>query len=135
MAKHTPGPWRLENDAQGPCIVLHPTKHGVAIAALTSAFSPANGFHDPVTDTPEACNEAYGGVTYRSERVANARLIAAAPDLLEAAKEVLKGGSHEGPCTNTPGTPLEAIACEKHLAAAQARKERLRAAIAKAEGR
>lgn len=73
MTAHTPGPWRFVHDAQGPCMVMHPTLHGVAIANLSDSFHPSNGFVD--IKTPGA-----------PERSANARLIAAAPELLAALK-------------------------------------------------
>lgn len=87
QAAHTPGPWRLGEDAQGPCTVLHPTRDGVAIASLTSTHVPANGFHDDwyvygedgVLDTAATRQRI-------DERNANARLIAAAPDLYDACK-------------------------------------------------
>ncbi len=72
--KHTPGPWKLVEDAQGPMMVMHPTKHGKAIASLTDVFKPLNGF---IYDPPY------------NERTANACLIAAAPDLLETLQRVL----------------------------------------------
>lgn len=62
--KHTPGPWRLMTVP----MVMHPTRDGVAIANLCVEFVPSEGYH----------NEN------RQEAMANARLIAAAPDLLEA---------------------------------------------------
>lgn len=49
-------------------MVMHPDKRGVAIANLGHCFGPSEGFHDADT----------------AERNANARLIAAAPDLLDA---------------------------------------------------
>lgn len=67
--KHTPGPWRLVEDAQGPCMVMHPSNL-TAIASLTDAHKPVHGFHE-VENWPH-------------ERNANARLIAAAPELLAA---------------------------------------------------
>lgn len=74
--KHTPGPWRIEEDAQGPCMIMHPTKKGVAIASLTEVFRPSEGFVE--IESPGA-----------PERTANAKLIAVAPELLEALKELL----------------------------------------------
>jgi hypothetical protein len=68
--KHTPAPWRLVNDAQGPCMIMHPTKEGVAIASLTNTFLPVNGFVEI---------EAVGA----PERTANAKLIAASPVMLQ----------------------------------------------------
>jgi hypothetical protein len=71
----TPGPWRTVDDAQGPCMVMHPTREGVAIASLTAVFRPAHGFHD------DWCGDD-APVTI-AERNANARLIAAAPNLVD----------------------------------------------------
>jgi hypothetical protein len=71
----TPGPWRTVDDAQGPCMVMHPTREGVAIATLTEVFRPVHGFHD------DWCGDD-APVTI-AERNANARLIAAAPDLVD----------------------------------------------------
>jgi hypothetical protein len=83
-ARYTPGPWRIASDAQGPCMVLHPTLDGVAIANCDDAFVPANGYHTPKVSEPEPCADANMGTTYYPERVANVRLIAAAPDMLAA---------------------------------------------------
>ena len=69
---YTLGPWVPIRDAQGPCMVMHPTRRGVAIASLTDAHTPHHGFHDD------------------GERNANAWLISAAPELLEALKAALE---------------------------------------------
>lgn len=74
-AKHTPGPWRTEDDAQGPTMVFG-AEHGKAICSLTDAHIPANGF---IGD-----DEGVG----RPVRTANAHLIAAAPDLLAACERI-----------------------------------------------
>ena len=75
--KHTPG--RIESDAQGPCMIMHPQHHGLAIASLTDTFKPTEGFywhseHDE--NWPE-------------ERNAFARLIAAAPTMETALKSII----------------------------------------------
>ncbi len=95
----TPGPWRLRDDL----MIFHPSLDGVAIANLTGAFVPANGYHD-----------------HADERAANARLIAAAPDLLEALKALIEAPVRDA----THNIPAH----HKRIIAACA-------AIAKAEGR
>lgn len=79
-AKHTPGPWTLET-----------VKTAVGICHKIGTF-PQRG----VRETTSACiygdniaieDDKYGGIA--SELMANARLIAAAPDLLAACKEAL----------------------------------------------
>jgi hypothetical protein len=95
-SKHTPGPWKLESDAQGPCMVMHPTRAGVAIANLSDTWRPTSGYHSPTVDKPAPCPETDNGVTYHPERVANARLIAAAPDLLEVLERALEHSNCPG---------------------------------------
>lgn len=73
IRKPTPGSWRAVADAQGTCGIMHPKKVGVAIAWLSSAHNPANGYVGearPVTGYPE--------------REANAALLIAAPKLFKA---------------------------------------------------
>jgi hypothetical protein len=55
---------------------MHPMRKGVAIASLTSLFIPTDGFVE--IEEPGA-----------PERTANARLIAAAPELLYALSQLL----------------------------------------------
>lgn len=68
-SQHTPGPW----SAHGPIVLAQgPTKRHVYLAILVDPF--------------EHCTYSFS----QEEAEANAKLIAAAPDLLEAANEVLK---------------------------------------------
>lgn len=109
-AKHTPGLWRTVKDAQGPCMIMHPTREGVAIANLSSCFSPLNGYHDDW-----GANDGTAPVSI-AERNANAHLIAAVPELYEALKGFV-------------------AACELGFGNLAALKAKASAAIAKAEGR
>jgi hypothetical protein len=67
-AKHTPGPWKLDaylnSGSPNPGIVVAENPHGEGAEQVASIEWIAGGFH--------------------AEQVANARLIAAAPDLLKA---------------------------------------------------
>lgn len=90
MSGHTPGPWTV-NGFGGSFEVLCRTRDGVAVSA---GEIPKDG-------------------------IANARLIAAAPDLLEAAKDALY--------------TLDRLPADTVTAPGVSRS--LRAAIAKAEGR
>ncbi|CAB4122389.1 hypothetical protein UFOVP37_8 [uncultured Caudovirales phage] len=76
MSKHTPGPWAMPDSGQGRI-----SKVG------------ANGGWDGLIATADCGDYARS----RSEGLANARLIAAAPELLEALKDMLDG--HEDACT------------------------------------
>ena len=76
----TPGPWNPVKDAQGTCGLMHPAKKGVAVAWFSSLHKPYNGY------VGEEEHELG-----RPQREANVRLIAAAPDLYEALKEMLTG--------------------------------------------
>lgn len=99
---HTPGPWRVEGDA------LRGWEHRVTAATFDN-----RDMRLTVADIPNAYNLA----KLDPEVEANARLIAAAPDLLEACRVL----------TNTDaGDAMTRLARGLELA---------RAAIAKAEGR
>ena len=96
MSKHTPGPWGIMKGDHGPMIFSG--ECGRAVAMLARQVTTA-------------------------EREANARLIAAAPELLEALEVMLNGdemGEYE--CQRT-GFPRMIQ-----------RREKARAAIAKAKG-
>jgi hypothetical protein len=95
MSKHTPGPWQTdqaEHDAPYQDIRIHAGKGSICCVWIDDA---------PLHD-------------YNAEQRANARLIAAAPELLEALKRLMSE-------TTTMQDALEAA-------------QQARAAIAKAEG-
>lgn len=86
-AKHTPGPWEVS--PTDPCRVnvamntlLHPDEPRVADADEQDD----DGFHDD-WNICQADNDMFSRL--HDECVANARLIAAAPDLLAACREAL----------------------------------------------
>ena len=92
MSKHTPGPW---------CVDDHPKMQILMVVAEAGGMPGLIVNQGRITKTDRA----------------NARLIAAAPDLLEAAKQVLARLDHE----TAPVTMFDA--------------DKLRHAIAKAEGK
>ena len=109
---HTPGPWTWER----------------ARASLTFGTVPSDK-HRYAIGTP--LGELFSGVELgisSEEADANARLIAAAPDLLEAAKEALAEFISNGHAA-ADGWPCNSTGC----AVCDAGKT-LRAAIRKAEG-
>lgn len=102
-AKHTPGPWRLGTDAQGPCMVLHPTREGVAIANLGASFLPANGYHDDwMIYREDGKLDVPASDARIAERNANANLIAAAPELFAALQAMLAAGEYHYRMTGWP---------------------------------
>ena len=105
MAEHTPGPWTIGEDAD-----INIMGEVVSISILDS-----NG---------DSVGEADARDLGRSEAVANARLIAAAPDLLAALKDI--AGERF-----TPQAGYNAYNLDGMLTEAQ---ELARAAIAKTEG-
>lgn len=119
MSGHTPGPWVTGNDFENS----------------GGGFNVGAGHNVRSASTPRVCvahtaRVFFGGEEYVSEdqAQANARLIAAAPDLLEAARGVqtlyAELNAAMPAIINTPGG--EAV-----IAAVQ----RANAAIARAEGR
>jgi hypothetical protein len=105
-AKHTPGPWTLTADGAGWYIECSPER-GHSVAYIRAEI----GEEDP--DTSD------------DEKEANARLIAAAPELLDALIALLGVAP-----SKAPGAGLIVGAEEKHANALQA----ARAAIKKATG-
>lgn len=113
-AKHTPGPWELTGD---PC----------HFDTLTSVRGGPSEIRGKGLKWRQLMVEI-GGYADPATAEANARLIAAAPDLLEALQELLaaeRANSLEIVGRDTDGHPLNA--------AGVARKK-ARAAIAKATG-
>ncbi len=105
MAKHTPGPWTAEEATSNSIDIV---SEEVEIATIISD-----------EDFPEDCEER-----------ANARLIAAAPELLDALRDLAdraEGGVDYGLCHRGICSRSECAQCRRVDAA--------RAAIAKAEGR
>lgn len=116
MREHTPGPWDVYSgelrNVKARKVFVQPQKADGEFAGIVAEM--------PINTYPTAV------------QVANARLVAAAPDLLEAARaiaamaDVLRAGSH------TP-TMLNATRHKIMRDAARA-ADKARAAIAKAEG-
>ena len=77
-AKHTPGPWKV-----------HHTKATTQQAG--SVFIGANGETEPVAEVLGQINDPVDGERSKSEQLANARLLAAAPDLLAALRDECEG--------------------------------------------
>lgn len=92
MRSHAPGPWGVSFPDSGACVVFSATDGARVVASLPEHTS------------------------FPDVRVANANLISAAPDLLEAARFALR-------------------TLEVHVGEAHPSVPGLRAAIAKAEGR
>lgn len=116
MAKHTPGPWNYHTEPQPNGCPTIGTSNGLQVAMLSHSI-----LHEDQRD-----------VAY-----ANAQLVSAAPDLLEALKAILpmaENGAatpgHEGPCG-----PWSSCDCECMAAYYDGQKLSLAyAAIRKAEG-
>lgn len=88
-AQHTPGPWRIGGDVMrdgGPCLDIMADVNGCRVASVP---------RPPVNSS----NEFRGAI-----QDANARLIAAAPDLVAALREIAKG---EGAFNRDPLTHAE----------------------------
>lgn len=93
MAGHTPGPWRIVPYGDGDALVIHDARGDWRVCFMATPGSTG-------------CME---GIE------ANARLIAAAPDLLEACKAA------EDFCAACPGEAANAIYRQLHAAIAKVR--------------
>lgn len=128
MSKHTPGPWNIRHwdgnqqititalGFRGPN-VLALVRHPLTLIPPT----PENDAKRSITEWE--CTEADV-----AEAEANARLIAAAPDLLEALQNLAEAAEHRD---NTLGDPCRLFECKARLEET-ARKARI--TIAKATG-
>jgi hypothetical protein len=103
-AKHTPGPWRIDATANIDC----------GHYRISGGIVGPNG--DPVVIADPSQSEYAPALDLNS---ADARLIAAAPDLLAVCREFIDALGPDG-YHRVPGYPAT---------------QRMRAAIAKAEGR
>ena len=121
MTKHTPGPWTWGRTEDG-----HEIRMGNAINAvgIYDSHCVIEYNHSVWPYDGDEPNKQY------EEAEANARLIAAAPDLLAACKEALIGAKHEA-CKYTDDDPDWTWHCCDWSEVV----EKLEKAIAKAEGR
>jgi hypothetical protein len=76
-ARHTPGPWSIGDENNACCDVLLGTEHN-----LTCSMDRRD-------------NNTFAEVISREEMLANAHLIAAAPDLLEACQKLVDWDERE----------------------------------------
>lgn len=91
--RHTQGEWKIDVSSQNEIVIFSPWSKEVT-PGNTATFGDYRGAH--------VCSIAYNsGVPTKEQALANAQLIASAPELLEALKksrEILKcyeEGSHE----------------------------------------
>lgn len=111
--KHTPGPW-YHDDAIGPALGID--RHSKATVGVwaQSRYDAAADMDDEDYD-PEDEKWLCGAWGVRSEEdIANAKLIAAAPELLEALEGMLR-------LADAAGASDRIICCESRKAIAKAR--------------
>ena len=125
MSKHTPGPWSLPHfaspDIDCRCgFVLCNSLMG----SIATVHCSGEGNWEKAGDNPrfdEAC--------------ANAHLIAAAPELLEALKELVSSVNATMNSMESAGVKIPFVPCEILLVTLKDEVLEAEAAIAKAEGR
>lgn len=82
MSKHTPGPWQVRCNIQTGNTLYGIRRHTHTAIALDEAYWPSDRV--PPVDSDNYCQpDEFADI--EEHRIATARLIAAAPDLLEAA--------------------------------------------------
>ena len=103
MSKHTPGPWKLD-ERMGVCTYVTGGHDGRRGICSTGGYSTNSV--DPVV--------------LNDENIANARLIAAAPDLLEALETILMMIPPTALVTSQDSVRLENVAKVAHEAITRA---------------
>jgi len=89
MSKHTPGPWEV-------CETVYPSR------TVYSVRNKDFGEPNPCPENP------YLGMSWATEAEEDARLIAAAPSLLEALEAIVDGGNvHHGTCSKVDASDIE----------------------------
>ena len=80
--KHVPAPWSVNDNQDGTLYVVAPWSDKIT-TLNTNTFGSCHGSH--------ICEVRYteGGIPTKEQAIAHATMIAAAPDLLEALKELL----------------------------------------------
>lgn len=116
--KHTPGPW----------------KHGIGHHQSYDHFGAVVSIGDGLTYKTLARLPELGDESTNEELEANARLIAAAPDLLRAAELQEQAEDHWANCEECEYTESPELGCETAVKLADDARYLRRAAIAKSKG-
>lgn len=106
MAEHTPGPWTLAAE-----------RFGIAICGKRHHAEGESVIATVWTETPQRIPHA--------DALANARLVAAAPDLLEACFAILSPGAFESAATTAALYDLVLAAVAKATGMSDSERDRL----------
>lgn len=139
---HTPGPWDLEPSDSGDASVGCAATPAVVFAGIPND-DRFRHVDIAVVGPTEYGNDEDGHPLYYGNADANARLIAAAPDLLEAARYILAVYDQQVATIQRPGDQSDITRLAGTIAGCHvniginvdAFADRIRAAVAKAEGR